>query len=199
MRILNTFGTALFSINYFIFFWPFYCKKSLNIDFMTKDTLKIKKIITGICLIFLGINSHAQNVPILKITDLEKRIKNDSDTTYIVNFWATWCAPCVKELPDFDSIAKTYKSEKIKVLLVTMDFKEELKNKVLPFIVAKKIYSEVLLLDEVNGNYFIPKISDAWSGALPATLIINQKKKFNHFFEKKLTYEFLKSEIESIK
>jgi len=50
-------------------------------------------------------------------------------------------------------------------------------------------------LDEVNGNYFIPKISDAWSGALPATLIINQKKKINHFFEKKLTYEFLKSEI----
>ena len=84
------------------------------------------------------------------------------------------------------------------VLLHTMDFKEELTNKVLPFIITKKIYSEVVLLDEVNGNYFIPKISDAWSGALPATLIINQKKKFNHFFEKKLTFEFLKSEIELV-
>ncbi len=166
---------------------------------MINDSIKIKTFLLGICLFFSGINLVAQNVPILKITDLEKRIKNDSDTTYIVNFWATWCAPCVKEIPDFDSIAKTYKNEKIKVLLVTMDFKEELKNKVLPFIVAKKIYSEVLLLDEINGNYFIPKISDAWSGALPATLIINQKRKFNHFFEKKLTYEFLKSEIESIK
>ncbi len=138
----------------------------------------------------------AQNVPILKIADLEKRIKNDSDTTYIVNFWATWCAPCVKELPDFDSISKVYANKKIKVLLVTMDFKEEVKTKVAPFIKSKNIFSEVVLLDEVNGNYFIPKISDAWSGALPATLIINQKKKINHFFEKKLTFEFLKSEIE---
>lgn len=76
-----------------------------------------------------------------------------------------------------------------------MDFKEELEAKVIPFIKTKKLYSEVVLLDEVNGNYFIPKISDAWSGALPATLIINQKKQINHFFEKKLTYEFLKSEI----
>lgn len=166
---------------------------------MSLLSTKIKIFLIGICLLFLGFNSSAQNVPILKITDLEKRIKNDSDTTYIVNFWATWCAPCVKELPNFDSISKVYKNEKIKVLLVTMDFKEELKNKVLPFIVSKKIYSEVLLLDEVNGNYFIPKISDAWSGALPATLIINQKKKFNHFFEKKLTFDFLKSEIELVK
>lgn len=162
-------------------------------------SIKTKILLSCMCILFWGLNSFSQNVPILKITDLEKRIKNDSDTTYIVNFWATWCSPCVKELPDFDSISKVYKNEKIKVLLVTMDFKEELKNKVLPFIVSKKIYSEVLLLDEVNGNYFIPKISDAWSGALPATLIINQKKKFNHFFEKKLTFDFLKSEIDLVK
>ena len=141
----------------------------------------------------------AQQVPILKIAELEKRIKNDSDTTYIVNFWATWCAPCVKELPDFDSISKVYANKNIKVLLVTMDFQEDLKTKVLPFIKSKKIFSEVVLLDEVNGNHFIPKISDAWSGALPATLIINQKKNFNHFFEKKLTFEFLKNEIEQVK
>jgi thiol-disulfide isomerase/thioredoxin len=140
----------------------------------------------------------SQNIAVIKITDLETRIHNSSDTTYIVNFWATWCAPCVKELPDFDSINRNYKDKKVKVLLVTMDFKDELQAKVLPFLSAKKLTSEVLLLDEVNGNYFIPKVSDAWTGALPATLIINNKKKINHFFEKKLTYAFLKNEIESI-
>lgn len=145
-----------------------------------------------------NIFSFSQNVSILKIIDLEKRIKNNSDTTYIVNFWATWCAPCVKELPDFDSISKVYKDKKIKVLLVTLDFQEDLKTKVLPFIKTKNIYSEVLLLDEVNGNYFIPKISDKWTGAIPATLIINQKRNFNHFFEKKLTFEFLKNELVKI-
>lgn len=152
----------------------------------------------GITLLFVlyTFSSYSQHASVLKITDLEKRIKNDSDTTYIVNFWATWCAPCVKELPDFDSISKVYKDKKVKVLLVSMDFKEDLTSKVLPFISTKKIISEVVLLDEINGNYFIPKISDAWTGAIPATLIINNKKNFNHFFEKKLTYAFLKSELD---
>jgi thiol-disulfide isomerase/thioredoxin len=150
-------------------------------------------------LIFLSFASYSQNASVIKITDLEKRIKNSSDTTYIVNFWATWCAPCVKELPDFDSINSTFKNNKVKVLLVSMDFKEDLKTKLLPFVASKKISSEVLLLDEVNGNYFIPKVSEQWSGALPATLIVNNQKKTNHFFEKKLNYDFLKTEIESIK
>jgi thiol-disulfide isomerase/thioredoxin len=140
---------------------------------------------------------YSQNVSVIKITDLEKRIRNNSDTTYIVNFWATWCVPCVKELPDFDSINTTYINKKVKVLLVSLDFKEALKIKLLPFISTKKVRSEVVLLDELNANYFIPKISDEWSGAIPATLIINNQKKINRFFEKKLNYEFLKTEIEN--
>lgn len=154
------------------------------------------KALALIFIVFFGFQGLAQTVPVIKITDLEKRIKNDSDTTYIVNFWATWCAPCVKELPDFDSISKVYAGKAVKVLLVTMDFKEDMESKVIPFLKNKHVKSEVLLLDEVNGNYFIPKISAAWTGAIPATLIINRKKKFEHFFEKKLTYEFLKSELE---
>lgn len=151
-------------------------------------------------IISLSILTHtiySQNVGVIKITDLEKRIRNNSDTTYIVNFWATWCVPCVKELPDFDSISATYISKKVKVLLVSLDFKEDLKIKLIPFISTKKVRSEVVLLDELNANYFIPKISDEWSGAIPATLIINNQKKLNRFFEKKLNYEFLKTEIEN--
>ncbi len=165
---------------------------------MKKSYLPDLKHIFFFLILLLSLSSSSQNVSIIKITELESRFKNNSDTTYIVNFWATWCAPCVKELPDFDSISTIYKNKKVKVLLVTLDFKEELTAKVKPFIEAKKIKSEVLLLDEVNGNYFIPKVSDAWTGALPATLIINQKRNINHFFEKKLTYAFLKSELDAI-
>ncbi|MGQ0827215.1 MAG: TlpA family protein disulfide reductase [Bacteroidota bacterium] len=156
------------------------------------------KIISTIFLFLLSIFSNAQHVPVWKITDLENRIKNNSDTTYIVNFWATWCVPCIKELPDFDSITSQYKNSNVKIVLVSMDFKEDLKTKLLPFIINKKIRSEVVLLDELNGNYFIPKISEQWTGAIPATLIINNKKNVRHFFEKKINYEFLKTEIESI-
>ncbi|MES2139903.1 MAG: TlpA disulfide reductase family protein [Bacteroidota bacterium] len=153
-------------------------------------------LIISITLLF-HITIYSQNVSVIKITDLEKRIRNNSDTTYIVNFWATWCVPCVKELPDFDSINTTYINKKVKVILVSLDFKEDLKIKLMPFMLAKKIRSEVVLLDELNANYFIPKVSDEWTGAIPATLVINNQKKLNHFFEKKLNYEFLKTEIEN--
>jgi thiol-disulfide isomerase/thioredoxin len=148
--------------------------------------------------LFVTFSGVSQNVPVIKVTDLEKRVKNNSDTTYIVNFWATWCAPCVKELPDFDSINAVYKTQKVKVLLVSMDFKEDLSSKLVPFITTKKIQSEVVLLDELNGNYFIPKVSNDWSGAIPATWILNGKKKTEHFFEKKVDFNFLRNEIELI-
>ncbi len=148
-------------------------------------------------LLFIVVVGHSQQVPVIKITDLEKRINTNSDTLYIVNFWATWCAPCVKELPDFDSIHTAYANQKVKVLLVSLDFKEDLTTKLIPFIVNKKLKSEVVLLDELNANYFIPRVSNGWSGAIPATLIKNNSKNVNQFFEKKLDYAFLKSEIEN--
>jgi thiol-disulfide isomerase/thioredoxin len=153
------------------------------------------------CLILFisSLNCFSQKISTIKVTDLEKRISNDSDTTYIVNFWATWCAPCVKELPDFDSITKVYGSEKVKILLISLDFKEDMNTKIIPFYNRKRLRSEVYLLDEANGNYFIPRVSEQWTGAIPATLILNNQKKYRAFYEKKLSYEFLKGEIEGIK
>lgn len=142
--------------------------------------------------------SYSQNVPVIKINDLEKRIQNHSDTTYIVNFWATWCVPCIKELPDFDSIQNTFKNSSLKVLLISLDFKEDIENKLLIFIKNKKVKSEILLLDETNGNYFIPKIANEWTGAIPATLIVNNKYNKRYFFEKKIDYNFLKQQIDAI-
>ncbi len=138
---------------------------------------------------------QAQEIAIYKIDDLLQRVANNSDTTYVVNFWATWCAPCVKELPDFDSLNASHSNKHIKVLLVSLDFKEDLNKKVIPFINKKKLQSEVVILDEVNGNYFISKISDQWSGALPATWFMNKNKSINRFFEKTITYDFLKNEL----
>ena len=155
--------------------------------------------IVFILLMIISSAVYAQKASVIKITDFEQRIKNNSDTTYILNFWATWCAPCVKELPYFDSINTVYKNRNVKVILISMDFKEDLNSKLLPFISKKNIKSEVCLLDEMNGNYFIPKVAEQWSGAIPATLIVNNKYGVRHFFEKSLTYEFLKSEIDSIK
>lgn len=146
-------------------------------------------------LLFAVMQVKGQTPSVYKIDDLLKRIFNNSDTTYVVNFWATWCKPCVAELPDFEKIHNDYKSKKVKVLLVSIDFKEELNKRVKTFLDKNKYTAEVVLLDEVNGNDFIDKISKSWTGAIPATLITRKNKSYNEFFEKKLTYEILAEQL----
>lgn len=129
---------------------------------------------------------------VYKIDQLTKRIQNP-DTLYVVNFWATWCKPCVEELPGFDSLLTETSTTKIKILLVNIDFKEELDKKVKPFLLKHGTKAECILLDEVNGNDFIDKISPSWSGAIPATLF--KKGAQSRFSEKKLRLKELREFI----
>ena len=117
------------------------------------------------------------------------------DTTYVINFWATWCAPCVKELPLFEEINTKYDNKNIKVLLVSVDFKKDIQNKLKIFIEKRQLESEILYLNENDPNEWIPKFTDQWEGVIPATLLFNSNKKLNIFkssaFENDELKEFL--------
>jgi thiol-disulfide isomerase/thioredoxin len=154
----------------------------------------IKKNINKVVLLFFMMAFtlvNAQKPAVYKINDLLKRIHNNSDTTYVVNFWATWCKPCVAELPEFEKLHLEYKGSKIKVLLVSIDFVEEIDKKLKDFLDKNKYTCEVVLLDEINGNDFINQISEQWSGAIPATLITRSNKLSTEFHEGKMNFEGL--------
>lgn len=142
---------------------------------------------------FFAFVSFAQKPAVYKINDLLKRIHNNSDTIYVVNFWATWCKPCVQEMPEFESFYRQNKPALVKIILVSMDFKEDLDKKLVPFLEKKQYSSEVILLDEVNGNDFIDKIHTKWGGAIPATYFTTKNKKKEAIFEKKVNLELLNS------
>ena len=161
------------------------------------NTLKKNSFVLLFFILCLGAKS--QSIAVYKIDDLIKRIKTNTDTVYVVNFWATWCKPCVEELPVFEKLNATKDSinPKIKVLLVTLDFKDQLKKRVKPFVKKKNYRSEVVLLDEVNGNDFIDRIDKKWTGAIPATLVL--KKTAQVFYEGKIDAEKLMNLINQIK
>ena len=143
--------------------------------------LSILLVITTFSIVPVEMN--AQSVPVIGLDDLENRLENGADTTFVVNFWATWCGPCVKELPYFEVLEKANSGDAFKVLLVSLDFVNQLNSKVVPFVEKKKLVSEVVLMDEDRPNEWIPRVSEKWSGALPATLFVNTQKKTRHFHE----------------
>lgn len=120
---------------------------------------------------------------------LEKVLNKQDNKTYVVNFWATWCAPCVKELPYFERINKQYKDKNVEVVLVSLDFPKHFDTKLKNFINEKQLQSELYALNDMDSNYWIPKVNKDWSGAIPATLIYNSKKR--EFFEQAFEYEEL--------
>jgi len=135
-------------------------------------------------------------VPALNFEELTPLLTKDNDTTYVINFWATWCKPCIKELPAFEQLNKVYADKKVKVVLVSLDFADKIETQVIPFMDREDIQSQVVLLDDGDANSWIPKVSSEWSGAIPATLIY--KKDTRKFYEKSFTYPELEKEVKSI-
>lgn len=128
-------------------------------------------------------------VKMISLPQLQKRISNP-DTVYVVNFWATWCKPCIAELPYFEKLQATYKNQPLKVLLVSMDFESKLPA-VKTFARTRKLASEVFLATRKSDQELIDGIDKDWSGALPGTLIVNGKKGVRKFQEQEFTYEEL--------
>ncbi len=127
----------------------------------------------------------------LTMADLQSRLQKGGDTLFVVNFWATWCGPCVAELPHFERVNREFKG--VKVLLVSLDFMSE-RAKVTRFVSAKALKSEVRLLNESNPNDWIDTVDDQWGGSIPATVLYKKGKKLA-FHEGDFSYSGLVSFI----
>lgn len=153
-------------------------------------------IILGLLTTFiLQFSLAPDKIKVLNFNEFEPHLHLKNDTTYVINFWATWCTPCVKELPHFQKIAEESKNKKVKFLLVSLDFPKQIDTRLIPFLKRNDIDLEVLVLDDPNQNVWIDKVSEEWSGAIPATLIYTKDSR--EFFEKTFTYSELSNIVNS--
>ncbi len=117
-----------------------------------------------------------------KISDLEKRTDSSSDTTYVINFWATWCKPCVDEMPYFLAFAKKHQDHPTKLILVSLDFPDQAASKLIPYLQQNGITEEVWHMTNMDYNAWIDDVDPSWEGSIPATLVKRQGKR--HFGER---------------
>jgi len=151
-----------------------------------------------VILLLPAFSGHAQGVRKIRAEWIQELKKSKSDTVYVINFWATWCKPCIEELPHFEQLNKEYKDKKVKVILVSNDFKKQYDARLVPFVKEKNLQSEVVFMDETDANSWINKVNPEWSGAIPATLIICGAKSYMHFEEGETTFKQLEDLIKPL-
>ena len=159
----------------FIFTGLFSCKKEIVKETSTQKGVRVSSVKT------------------YNYSELKPFLEKKDDKIYVINFWATWCAPCVKELPYFEKIKQEYANKNVEVLLVSLDFLKQVEKKLIPFLNKNKIQSEVVLLDDVNEDFWIKAIDESWSGALPATIIYSKNNR--KFYEQSFDYKTLEREL----
>lgn len=152
--------------------------------------------ILGLLFVLSGWTSLAQTIPIIKYPELQKLLAQSTDSVLVVNFWATWCAPCLAELPYFDQLSQQHAAQKVKVVLVSLDGGSQREKRVRLFLVKKRITSaKVLSFDEANDTSWISQVSPDWSGALPFTVMISPHQKQRKTFERSFSLSELEAEL----
>lgn len=155
------------------------------------------KKLTFLVFLFFTLPSKAQEATIIKFSGLQNILDTKDEQIQVINFWATWCAPCIKELPLLEKLG-TQKNINVKITLINLDYSDKIAV-VNSFIARKKIQSQVLLLDEIDYNSWIDKVDKQWSGAIPATLVFNPKTGNRKFLEKELEEGELEELIAAVK
>lgn len=155
----------------------------------------IKKIVFIVAIVGFGIAAQAQQIPKLKMTDVVKSFNSKSDSVFVINFWATFCKPCVAEIPNFIKIANKYKSDKVKLVLVSLDLPSYYPKKIAAFAIKNNFATNLAWLDETDADYFCPMIDKSWSGAIPATIMVNTKTGYKKFFEGEMKGEEFEKEL----
>jgi len=158
---------------------------------------QINKLILLLVFAFALTTANAQEIKKWKLHDMEAAIKN-SDKPTILNFWATFCKPCIEELPYFQEMVKKYNSAGVQLILVSLDLPQAYPKKISAFAAKNKILAPIVFLDETDADLFCPKVDAKWSGAIPASLFINNETGYRKFFEDQLSKEQVKKEILSM-
>lgn len=139
--------------------------------------------------------ANSQEVNYIAIAELDNILKNNEDKIHVVNFWATWCGPCVREFPLFEKVSKDYSGKNVKFLMISLDFPSQVKSQLIPFLEKNKTSLEIAVMTDLDYNAWIEKVDKSWQGDIPVTLVFNNARKQRNFHKGEIDEQELRKLI----
>lgn len=125
---------------------------------------------------------------------LAELLKNDTEELKLVNFWATWCGPCIIEYPEFVTIQRMYGERDFQFVSVSMDSPEQA-DKALKYLKGKASALPNYIMDTDDKYKVIEVVGKEWDGSLPVTLLIEPGGKVAYRVNGTIDANVLKKEI----
>jgi thiol-disulfide isomerase/thioredoxin len=150
-----------------------------------------------IAIVLLSNISFGQQIRKVKIEDVI-HLMDTSTAPLVVNFWASWCIPCIHEIPWFEKNVAAMKEKGVKLVLVSLDFAEDYPSRIAAFAKAQKYQSTIVWLNETDANTFCPKIDKSWQGVIPVSVMVNNKKHYRKFYGEQIPEPQLKLALQEL-
>lgn len=159
----------------------------------------MKKFSAIVFLLFLSFTLYSQEVKTITSTDEYKALlDNSKGKVILVNFWATWCPPCVKEFPELVKLYNDYKDKEFVLMFISLDDKSEYDSKLLPFLKKQGVDFTSYFGNFSNPETIMNYVDKSWQGEIPYTGIYDKDGKLVKSLLGNKTYEQFESEIKQV-
>jgi len=147
--------------------------------------------------VFLPAFAWGANLSPVTGNELLLKIQKEKNKITILNIWATWCGPCVEEMPDLLKIQKVYGKQGLNLMLVSADFPSEVQS-VHKFLDDRKVTFPTYI-KQGKDMEFISQLHKDWDGAIPVTFVFGKKGNLLKFFKGSVTFKQVENEFKKAK
>lgn len=156
---------------------------------------KINMFVLIMMLLFSARLYSQEVLPLSSTKDLDNLKESLNGKVVLLNFWATWCVPCVKEFPDLVKLYNDYKDKDFRLIFISTDVPEEVNSKVIPFLKENGVNFVTYYNNFSKSEDLIDYIDKNWEGAVPTTYIYDKNGKVTASVLGKKDYSYFEKEI----
>lgn len=140
----------------------------------------------------------APGVSLATVDDIAAFLDDNAGKVLVINFWATWCAPCVHEMPELAAFYDAYKDRGVAFLSLSSDSLEDYESKLVPFVEERDLPFHVYAIANADPDELDAVLNVGMDFALPTTFVFDRDRKIAQKWMRNITRADLERVVEPL-